>query len=94
MLYDRLFFPNAMLLLPSSFKTGSEFLPGFFYQSFTSLSLPLSWELQQNLGITSTWKNELLKQEKYETIRTIIGSIEMGGVAYLTYLHMKKYGLK
>lgn len=89
-----LFHPYSGLLFPTSIKTDSVYLRGFLSQSLTSPLPSLSSQLQQNLSITSTWKNELLKQEEYKTLRTIIGSVEMGGVAYLAYLHMKKYGLK
>jgi len=53
-----------------------------------------SWKLQQNLNLTPIWKTEMAKQDEYKTFYTILGSIEAGGVAYLTYLHFKKYGLK
>jgi hypothetical protein len=53
-----------------------------------------SWKLQQNLNLSPIWKLELAKQDEYKTLRTILGSIEAGGVGYLAYLHFKKYGLK
>ncbi len=53
-----------------------------------------SWKLQQNLNLSSIWRLELAKQDEYKTLTTILGSIEAGGVGYLTYLHFKKYGLK
>ncbi|MGD0038253.1 MAG: hypothetical protein ABSC53_13290 [Bacteroidota bacterium] len=55
---------------------------------------PFSWTYKTEIDLKSAWKQELTKQEEYQTLRTILGSIEMGGVAYLTYLHLKKYGLK
>jgi hypothetical protein len=55
---------------------------------------PLSWMFKIKIDLETSWKQELAKQEEYRTWRSILGSIEMGGVAYLTYLHLKKYGLK
>ncbi len=55
---------------------------------------PFSWTYKTKIDLESAWKQELTKQEEYRTLRTILGSIEMGGVGYLTYLHLKKYGLK
>jgi hypothetical protein len=55
---------------------------------------PLSWIFKIKIDLETSWKQELAKQEEYQTLRSILGSIEMGGVAYLTYLHLKKYGLK
>ena len=53
-----------------------------------------SWKTQENLDLSSIWKREVAKQEEYKTLRMVMGSIQAGGVAYLTYLHFKKYGLK
>jgi hypothetical protein len=80
--------------LPLSLTTNPD---NIFYDLYQSPALSLqfsSWNLQQNLNLATIWKFELAKQEEYKTLRTILGSIEAGGVAYLTYLHFKKYGVK
>jgi hypothetical protein len=80
--------------LPLSLRTISDITPHYLNQS-PVLSLQFSsWKLQQNLNLSPNSKHELAKQEEYKTLRTILGSIEAGGVAYLTYLHFKKYGVK
>jgi hypothetical protein len=80
--------------LPLSLKMSSENVPYYPNQpSIVSLQYS-SWKLQQNISLAPIWKLELAKQEEYKTLRTILGSIEAGGAAYLTYLHFKKYGLK
>jgi hypothetical protein len=84
-------FPTLSLALSG---TSPELSPGPLY---LSLSLSASYDamgFQKNLDISTMWQNEILKQEKYKTIRMILGSIEAGGVAYLTYLHLRKYGSK
>ena len=96
--------------LPLSFKTGSEGLKGFLSQpssaaspeyvpGFLRLSLAsplpsLTAEPHQKLSLTSCWRDDLAKQQEYQTFRMILGSIEAGGAAYLAYKHIKKYGLK
>jgi len=87
-------YPYPALSLPLSSKTSPEGFPVFLHLSLASLLPSLSWESRQNLSLASCWRNELLRQEKHKTLRTILGSIEMGGAAYLTYVHIKKYGLK
>jgi hypothetical protein len=54
----------------------------------------LFFPLQEKIDLASPWKLELANQEKYRTMWTILGSIEAGGVAYIAYQHIKKYGLK
>jgi hypothetical protein len=82
------------LSLPLSLRIIPENIPYYLDQpSVVSLQYS-SWKLQQNLNLSPIWKLELAKQDEYKTLYTILGSIEAGGVAYLTYLHFKKYGLK
>ena len=62
-----------------------------------SLEAPLpslELEMSRNLELQTIWKNELAKQNEYKTLRTILGSVQIGGAAYLTYLRLKRYGLK
>lgn len=62
-----------------------------------SRSLPFrreSWLLQSRANLMSPWKLQMQSDEKYRIWRTIFGSIQAGGMAYLMYLHFKKYGLK
>jgi len=44
--------------------------------------------------LMSPWKLEMENQEKFGTWQTILQSIELGGVSYIGYEHIKKYGLK
>jgi hypothetical protein len=80
--------------LPLSLRTIPDNTPYYLNQSPVISLQSSSWKLQQNLNLSPIWKLELAKQEEYKTLRTILGSIEAGGVAYLTYLHFKKYGVK
>jgi hypothetical protein len=89
-----LFLTQPTLLPPQSYGAPQESFSDFLNQSLTVPMPPFSWRYETNLDLLTSWKQELAKQEEYQTLRTILGSIEMGGVAYLTYLHFKKYGLK
>jgi len=67
---------------------------GFLYQPATVSSQPVFWTLQEKHDLASPWQLELENQEAYRTMRAILGAIELGGVAYIGYRHIKKYGLK
>jgi hypothetical protein len=91
---SRFLFETPSLSLPLSLRIIPDNIPYYLNQpSIVSLQYS-SWKLQQNLNLAPIWKLEMAKQDEYKTLRTILGSIEAGGVAYLTYLHLKKYGLK
>lgn len=56
------------------------------------LSVTLPWD-QSKLCIETMWHNSLYQERKYELLWTVLGSMEMGGAAYIAYRHIKKYGL-
>ncbi len=93
--YDSVYlFGTRSFSLPLSLRIIPENIPYYLTQPpIVSLQYS-SWKLRQNLNFAPIWKIELAKQEEYKTLYTILGSIEASGVAYLTYLHLKKYGLK
>lgn len=53
-----------------------------------------NWLLNSRANLMSPWKLEMESQSKYKILRTILGSVQVGGLAYLMYLHFKKYGLR
>lgn len=62
-----------------------------------SIAVPmptLSLQLQANLQLQSIWKDELARQNEYRTLRYVLQSVQIGADAYLTYLYLKRYGLK
>jgi hypothetical protein len=89
-----LFLAPPMILPPQSYGGTQETFSDFLHQSLSVPMPPFSWTFKTNIDLETSWKQELSKQEEYRTLRTILGSVEMGGVAYLTYLHLKRYGLK
>jgi hypothetical protein len=82
------------LSLPLSLRLMSDDIRNYTVQPSILSLQSSSWKNQQNLDLSSIWKQEVAKQEEYKTLRMVMGSIEAGGVAYLAYLHFKKYGLK
>ncbi len=52
------------------------------------------WMLQKKTDIMSPWKLELQDQAKYNTWRSILGSIQLSGAAFLGYEYLKKHGLR
>jgi hypothetical protein len=66
----------------------------FLRQSLTGVNL-LSREPSLNgSAIQSFWKDELTRQNKYQTLTNILGVVEAGAVAYMAYEHLRRYGLK
>lgn len=81
-------------LLPPAPTVSPEDFPWFFRQTLRAPLPTVAWELQENVDLHSIWQQELARQNKHRTLRTILGSVQAGTVAYLTYLHLKKYGFK
>ena len=52
-----------------------------------------SWNRGGAIDIASPWKIHLEEQNKHQTWRNVLGTVQLGGVAYLAYRHIKKYGL-
>ena len=65
-----------------------------YYQPPVTMSHSMFSMVPEKIDLVSPWKLQLANQEKYATWRTIMGSIQLGGVAYIAYQHIKKYGLK
>jgi hypothetical protein len=82
------------VILPSSLRETPIYSPGFVHQSLTNLPSSLSLQFQQQIDVVSPWKQELMKQNEYRTLRTVLGALQVGGTAYLLYEHIRKYGLK
>ena len=82
------------VILPSSLRDTSLYSSGFVHQSLTNLPSSLSLQFQQQIDVVSPWKQELMKQNEYRTLRTVLGALQVGGTTYLLYEHIRKYGLK
>jgi hypothetical protein len=82
------------VILPSSLRETPIYSPGFVHQPLTNLPSSLSLQFQQQIDVVSPWKQELMKQNEYRTLRTVLGALQVGGTAYLLYEHIRKYGLK
>jgi hypothetical protein len=77
-----------------SFRTAPAFYPTLLQSPFTLGMRSFSWKSPERIDLVSPWQYELTKQEELRTLRTILGTVQLGGVAYLAYRHIKKYGLK
>jgi hypothetical protein len=58
------------------------------------LDEPHPWMLQTKTDIMSPWNLELEDQERYNIWRSILGSIQLTGAAYLGYEYLKKHGFR
>lgn len=52
------------------------------------------WMLETKTDILSPWNLELKDEEKYSTWRSILGSVQVGGAAYLAYRYITKHGFR
>lgn len=74
---------------------------GFEY-SFPTLLGPVSLEpyplftpedLLPRPDLTASLRLQRAREESNRTLYAVLGSVQIGGVAYLAYQHIKKYGL-
>lgn len=91
---DKLLFSSPTLSLPFAFNTVSDNYPESLHLKFGSSSNTLHSIIKQNLDVSGIWKIGALKEDEFKTLRSILGSVQLGGVAYLAYKHIKKYGVK
>ena len=84
---------RGFLFQPSPI-TGAESLPGFLRLSLAQPMQSYSWDSQQRLSLASCWREDVLRQQEYDSFKMILGTLETGGAAYLAYKHLRKYGLK
>jgi hypothetical protein len=85
---------HSEVILPSSLHEIAIYSTGFLHQSITNLPSSLSSQFQKQIDVVSPWKQELMKQNEYHTLRTVLGALQVGGTAYLLYEHIQKYGMK
>jgi hypothetical protein len=88
----------SIINLPDLFQPSLSFAP-VYRLSLIQPSLELgvqtfSLKSPERIDLTSQWQYELASQEELRTMQMILGTVEFGGVAYLAYRHLKKYGLK
>lgn len=90
----QLFLFAPLPLLQFELNTVQEYYPESLHLKFGSSSNSLESIIEQNLDVSEIWKIGKLKEDELKTLRSILGSVQFGGVAYLAYKHIKKYGLK
>jgi hypothetical protein len=66
----------------------------FLRQSLFQVNQPGGGPDQNLMTLQWIWRDEVARGSKYETLRDIVGAVEVGAVTYLAYRHLKRYGLK
>lgn len=86
---------QPIVILPLSFalSTPGEGTVQPLYYIFGESPEQFSWNRSEKTDIASPWKIYLEEQKKNSTWRSVLGSVQLGGVAYIAYRHIKKYGL-
>ena len=90
----QLFITSPILSLPFAFSTVQDNYPESLHLKFGSSSNSLHSIIEQNLDVSEIWKIGKLKDDELKTLKSILGSVQLGGAAYLAYKHIKKYGLR
>jgi hypothetical protein len=85
-IYPRSLFVELPFYHPPSLSFLHQPLPGALQPNF--------WTVRDKIDLVSPWKLELANQEEFQTWKNILGAMELGGVAYIGYEHIRKYGLK
>jgi serine/threonine protein kinase len=90
------FYIPARFSVPPSFQYGmysfADLHGSHEPMELVPLFVPLPGD-RPKLYIETIWQNSLQQERKYELLWTVLGSMEMGGAAYIAYRHIKRYGL-
>ena len=52
----------------------------------------ISYDDIREPDLTAAWRLQRAREEKNSALYTVLGTVQLGGVAYLAYRHVKKYG--
>ena len=69
--------------------------PAFLFLEETPGVRPpfLGGVMEQKVDLISPLQLQMESANRLRTLRTVLGTVQIGGVAYLAYRHIKKYGL-
>ncbi len=91
---SRLLFFNPTFTISRALEPIHEPVPGSFSNSLVFSTQFNSWSFPGKIDLDSPLRLQLAKQNEYGTMRAVLGTVQLGGVAYIAYRHLKKYGLK
>ena len=69
-------------------------VPGLLFFELATPSEYDAWSREESIDLDAPWKLHLKDQEDNAGWRRILGTVQVGGAAYILYRHIKKYGLK
>ena len=52
----------------------------------------ISYDDLREPDLTAAWRLQRAREEKNSTLYTVLGTVQLGGMAYLAYRHIAKYG--
>jgi hypothetical protein len=87
------YFGPALPFLFTPAKSDLE-ISAFLRQTLIQENAP-GQPLEQNLTTLQwMWRGEVSRGDENQTLREIVGAVELGAVSYFAYRHLKRYGLK
>ncbi|HCV43181.1 MAG TPA: hypothetical protein DGH68_06830 [Bacteroidetes bacterium] len=88
---------KATLLLPKSLQSEPTFfIPPFLFSERAPGVVPpfLGGMIEQKADLISPLRLQMESEARLRTLRTVLGTVQVGGVVYMAYRRIKKYGLK
>jgi hypothetical protein len=86
--------PIVVLPLTFALAVPEQNMQMSLYQTFAGTPQSFSWNRDEKTDLTAPLKLQLYQSESEKAFRITLGAAELGGVAYIAYKHIKKYGLK
>ena len=84
---------KPILLLPPSLQPEVLFEPSLFTDRYSGNFPPfLGGVYEPKVDLISPYLLQRQRDNKLSTLYTVLGAVELGGVAYIAYRHIKKYG--
>lgn len=82
------------LLLPRSLDERTAFVVPPFLATVRGQPPPfLTGQLRQEIDLLAPLHLQWKREEELRPLYTVLGAVQLGGVAYIAYRHIKKYGL-
>jgi hypothetical protein len=79
--------PPTLSIIPDDFSVTEE-------RGFTSVPPFLASSVTGKIDLIAPFKLQLAKQNELHTLRSILGTVQLGAVGYLAYKQIKRWGKK
>ena len=83
----------TFLIPPSILEEPVFIVPPFFSSMDYAMAPPFfaGWK-EKKLDLMAPLRLQMQREEKLQTLQTVLGAMQFGGAVYIAYQHVKKYG--